>query len=353
MLMELDYLVFIGRFEPFHNGHAAVARHALTRAGKVIFLVGSADTPRTTRNPWTVAERTVMIQAALGDEQARRLIICPLRDHLYNESLWIAGVQRTVAEAIRKDGGDPAGARIGLIGMDKDASSYYLKEFPQWPLVDVRHTEALSATELRRYLFEAGDNDRHGALLLLRGNVPEPVFDMLEAFRRNAPAYKELAVEYQFIQQYKEAWKQAPYPPTFVTTDAVVVHSGHLLLVRRRAAPGKGLWALPGGFVGQEETILDAAIRELREETRLKLPTPVLKGSLKGRNVFDHPDRSQRGRTITHAFHFDFPAGELPDVRGGDDADKARWILVSEALDMGPRLYEDHLHIIEFFLGRG
>ena len=44
--VDFDYLVFIGRFEPFHNGHAAVARHALGRARKVIFLIGSADTPR-------------------------------------------------------------------------------------------------------------------------------------------------------------------------------------------------------------------------------------------------------------------------------------------------------------------
>ena len=87
--MDYDYLVFIGRFEPFHNGHAAVARYALSRARKVIFLVGSADTPRTIRNPWTVAERAVMIQSALGDA-GDRLIIRPLRDHLYNESLWIA-----------------------------------------------------------------------------------------------------------------------------------------------------------------------------------------------------------------------------------------------------------------------
>ncbi len=350
--MEYDYLVFIGRFEPFHNGHAAVARHALGKAGKLVFLVGSADTPRTIRNPWTVAERAVMIQAAL-DGDADRLLIRPLRDHLYNEAQSIAGVQRTVAEAVRSDGGDAAQARIGLVGMDKDASSYYLREFPQWPLVDVQHTETLSATELRRYLFEAGDIDFHGALLMLRGNVPAPVYEMLEAFRRNSPAYAQLVAEYRFIQQYRAAWKDAPYPPTFVTTDAVVVHSGHVLLVRRRAEPGKGLWALPGGFVGQDEGLLDACLRELREETRLRIPLPVLKGSLKGRHVFDHPERSQRGRTITHAFHFDFPAGELPEVRGGDDADKARWIPVSEALEMGPKLYEDHLHILEFFLGRG
>ena len=51
--MEFDYLVFIGRFEPFHNGHAAVARTALARARKIIFLVGSADTPRTTITEFT------------------------------------------------------------------------------------------------------------------------------------------------------------------------------------------------------------------------------------------------------------------------------------------------------------
>jgi len=349
--MDYDYLVFIGRFEPFHNGHAAVARYALSRAQKVIFLVGSADTPRTIKNPWTVAERAVMIQSALPDA-AERLLIRPLRDHLYNESLWIAAVQRTVAEAIRADGGG-ADAKVGLVGKDKDASSYYLQEFPQWDLVDVRHTETLSATELRRYLFEANQLNSHGGLMMIRANVPGPVFDMLEAFRKNSPAFKQLVAEHQFIDTYRAAWADAPYPPTFVTTDAVVVHSGHVLLVRRRAEPGKGLWALPGGFVAQQEGLLESCLRELREETRLKIPVPVLKGSIKGQQVFDHPDRSLRGRTLTHAFHFDFPAGELPDVRGGDDADKARWVPVSEALEMSPQLFEDHLHILEFFLGRG
>lgn len=350
--MDFDYLVFIGRFEPFHNGHAAVARHALGRARKLIFLIGSADTPRTIKNPWTVAERAVMIQSALP-EHADRLILRPLRDHLYNESQWIAAVQRTVAEAVKTDGGDDRMPRIGLIGQDKDASSYYLREFPQWPLVEVRRTETLSATELRRYLFEANRLDSHGGLMLIRANVPAPVFDMLDAFRKNSPAFAQLVAEYRFIEKYRAAWADAPYPPTFVTTDAVVVHSGHVLLVRRRAEPGKGLWALPGGFVGQDETVAEACLRELREETRLRLPMPVLRGSLRNQHVFDHPERSLRGRTITHAFHFDFPSGELPEVRGGDDADKARWIPVSEALEMGPQLFEDHLHILEFFLGRG
>ena len=349
--MDYDYLVFIGRFEPFHNGHLAVARYALSRASKVIFLIGSADTPRTIKNPWSVAERAVMIQSALNDV-TDRLIIRPLHDHLYNESHWIADVQRSVADSLKSDGGKPD-ARIALIGKDKDASSYYLQEFPQWDLVDVKHTETMSATELRRYLYEANQVDSHGGRMMIRANVPGPVFDMLEAFRKNSPTFKQLVAEYHFIETYRAAWADAPYPPTFVTVDAVVVHSGHVLLVRRRAEPGRGLWALPGGFVDQEETVEQSCLRELREETRLKIPAPVLRGSIKGVHVFDHPERSLRGRTITHAFHFDFPAGDLPDVRGGDDADKARWIAVSEALDMGPQLFEDHLHILEFFLGRG
>ena len=349
--MDFDYLVFIGRFEPFHNGHAAAARHALQLARKLILLVGSADTPRTIRNPWSVAERSVMIQSALEDVTGR-LILRPLRDHLYNEAHWIAAVQREVIAAIRDDG-DPAEARIGVVGQDKDATSYYLHEFPQWPLLDVIRTETLSATELRRYLFEAADESGKGALRMLQANVPPPVFEMLEAFRKASPAYHQLVSEYRFIQEYRAGWANAPYPPTFVTTDAVVVHSGHVLLVRRRSEPGKGLWALPGGFVREHQTLVENALRELREETRLRIPVPVLKGSIKDTHVFDHPDRSLRGRTITHAFHFDFPAGELPSVRGGDDAEKARWFPISEALEMGPQLFEDHLHILEFFLGRG
>lgn len=347
--MDFDYLVFIGRFEPFHNGHAFVARHALTRACKLIVLVGSAQTPRTLRNPWSASERSVMIRAAL-DDVGDRLILSSIRDHLYNEAQWIAGVQRAVADAMIADGA-PSSARVGLVGQDKDASSYYLAEFPQWPLVDVRRSETLSATDLRRYLFSA--DALPGAMRMLQANLPQPVYEMLDAFRGTSPAYTQLVAEYRFIENYRAGWAKAPYPATFVTTDAVVVHSGHLLLVRRRAEPGKGLWALPGGFVQAGESILEGCLRELREETRLKLPLPVLRGSIKGNRVFDHPERSMRGRTITHAFHFDFPSGELPIVKGGDDADKARWFPLSDALDMGTQLFEDHLHIIEFFVGRG
>jgi len=181
--------------------------------------------------------------------------------------------------------------------------------------------------------------------------VPSPVFAMLKGFR-DGPQFAQLVREHQFIRNYRKQWSVAPYAPTFVTVDAVVIHSGHALLIRRGGEPGKGLWALPGGFVEQSEMLEAAVLRELREETQLDVPAAVLRGALKSKEVFDHPERSSRGRTITHAFHFEFPSGDLPRIAGDDDADLARWVPLGEALEMEEQFYEDHFHILERFLGR-
>jgi bifunctional NMN adenylyltransferase/nudix hydrolase len=341
---QFDYLVFIGRFEPFHSGHYGVVERALKLAKQVIILIGSANKPRTIRNPWTIAEREVMIRAAF-DKDSNRLVIRPLRDHLYNDALWIKDVQKSVADIV----GSANDKKVGLIGYNKDHSSYYLEMFPQWQFVSAMNLAGISASDLRDYLF-SGVGDV-GKDLLIKAGVPEPVFAMLTGFR-DGPHFLQLVREYQFIKDYKKKWSVAPYEPTFVTVDAVIVHSGHVLLIRRRAEPGKGLWAFPGGFVDPGETLQTAVIRELREETKLKLPAPVLKGSLKAREVFDHPDRSQRGRTLTHAFFFEFPLGELPAVKAGDDAMHAQWIPISQAMDMEEHFFEDHFHILEHFIGR-
>ena len=139
------------------------------------------------------------------------------------------------------------------------------------------------------------------------------------------------------------------YPPTFVTTDAVVVQSGHILLIQRKAAPGKGLWALPGGFLNPRELIVDGILRELHEETKLKVPKPVLRGSITKREVFDDPGRSERGRIITHAALIQLPPGELPSVKGSDDARKAKWMPIADLRE--DVMFEDHYHIINHMLG--
>jgi len=119
------------------------------------------------------------------------------------------------------------------------------------------------------------------------------------------------------------------------------------------------LWALPGGFLEGSERLLSAAIRELREETRLACITAELRAAFRGVAVFDHPQRSQRGRTITHAHYFALKASSAsntgqattpPHVEGADDAQAARWFPLSQLPSMLEQLAEDHFQIIDHFL---
>ena len=141
------------------------------------------------------------------------------------------------------------------------------------------------------------------------------------------------------------------YPPIFSTADAIVICSGHVLMIKRRAEPGRGLWALPGGYVNAQtdKTVEAAMLRELREETMIKVPAPVLKGSIVRSKVFDAIDRSPRGRIITHAFHIELPDGELPKVKGNDDALRAKWIPIAEV--RSEEVFEDHFEILSWAIG--
>lgn len=327
-----DYLVFIGRFQPFHLGHQAVIAEALRQSRDVIVLVGSAGVPRSTRNAFDFAERAHMIKNSFAAPDAARIHCVALHDRLYNDTRWVQQVQQAVASVVSMPH-----AKIGLIGHNKDQSSYYLALFPHWKSVSVANYHGISATPIRdSYLLGAMPRPEL---------VPDATMQFLQDFQHTS-MYVELQKEAEFIDAYKKQWEQSPYPPTFVTVDAVVVQAGHVLLVERQAMPGQGLWALPGGFIGQTETLLDACVRELREETRLKVPDPVLRGSMRAQRTFDDPYRSARGRTITQAFYFELrndPSG-LPKVKGGDDAKRAFWVPLAELSEQ--QLFEDHYAII-------
>jgi 8-oxo-dGTP diphosphatase len=107
-----------------------------------------------------------------------------------------------------------------------------------------------------------------------------------------------------------------------------------VLLVERRNDPFAGSWALPGGFVEAGERVVDAASRELTEETAVEADTLELLG------VYDTPGRDPRGPTVSVVYLLR-TVGEL-DARGGDDARAARWF----ALDSLPALAFDHATVI-------
>lgn len=351
MNKEFDLLIFIGRFQPFHLEHKRVVELALKKARFVLVLIGSAGKARTIRNPFTFDERHRMISESFSGDDASRLIIKPIYDKIYNDDAWIKQVQtvvNTVAlDVINSDGFHTAGivdGNIGLIGMAKDHTSYYLKMFPQFASVDVPPEHVMHATEIR----EAFLNDAL-PIGISEQVLPASVIKFLDIFSDTAE-FIALQDELHFVRKYKKQWDISPYPPTFVTTDALVVCSGHILLITRKAEPGKGLLALPGGFLNQNEKIVAGTIRELKEETKIKVPEAVLRGSIARTDVFDDPNRSSRGRTITHCSLIQLPnATKLPKVKGSDDALTAGWYKLSE-LDAS-MFFEDHWDIIEYQIG--
>lgn len=338
MTKKYDAIVFIGRFQPFHNAHLSIIQSAAELAEKVIVVVGSANQPRTFKNPFSFDERENLIQDTLMGLETE-LIIESNYDTIYNDDSWAVRVQNIVNNHTNED------SKIGIIGHKKDESSFYLDMFPQWELIEVDLIEELSASQIRQLYFKEDFNPN-----FIKGVVPSNVLEYLLDFAKT-DEYEQILREIEFVEKYKSQYASFPYPPTFVTVDAVVVQSGHILMIRRRAEPGKGLLALPGGFLDalSDKTLEDAMIRELREETCLKVPTPVLRGNIVETKVFDAIQRSTRGRTITHAFHIKLPNGELPKVKRGSDAASAKWIPISKVNPS--ECYEDHYEIINYFTG--
>jgi len=352
---EFDLLVFIGRFQPFHVEHKRVIDTALAKAKNVLVLIGSSGKARTIRNPFTFDERADMIRDSfdfMSGEQ-NRIIIKPLYDKTYNDAAWVKQVQDVVKETaldvINGGGFRAAGlsdAKVGLIGASKDNTSYYLKLFPQWDSVNVPLEREMHATVIREHFLD-GSFERH---LVDTTLVPHSVSKFLFDVFIHTEAYTQLRRELEHVRNYKKAWEVAPYPVKHMTVDAVVEQSGHVLLVKRKAEPGKGLWAIPGGHLEMDETTVKGAIRELYEETKIKVPKSVLRGSIVAKELFDDPHRSTIGRVITHAFHFKLADDVvLPKVKGADDAEKAKWVPISELREED--FFDDHYFIIAYFLG--
>ena len=345
-----DFGVFIGRFQPLHIGHEHVVRQALLSVKHLIVLVGSANVARDPRNPFTFEERKAMFRSSFAYEMAEeRLIVEPLSDHLYSDTAWVTEVQRRV-NAIVAEIGNAHGHRnqsladfsIALAGYGKDASSYYLTLFPEWSNIQIdSQYGTFSSSDIRKRYFQRIP-EVPGSILSSGVNA------WLESFKMGA-VFRTLLEESEYLAAYPAKWGKGP----FITADAVVVQSGHILLVERGQMPGKGLLALPGGFVDPAERIRDAAIRELREETSIadakgSIPPAMLASFIEDSRtrIFDAPTRSLRGRIVTHAFLFRLPERrKLFTVKGGDDAAHARWYRLG---DLSPEMFfEDHWSIIE------
>jgi bifunctional NMN adenylyltransferase/nudix hydrolase len=339
-----DLAVYVGRFQPFHSGHLALLKHALELAPQVVMVIGSAFQARTPKNPFSWQERAEMVRLALTTEERSRVQFLPVRDY-YNEARWVEAV-RSGVETL---GGDNTQS-VALVGHYKDATSEYLRSFSSWTVVSVDRIPGADGTHLRDALFAGGADAIEPTLSALTDQAPATTLAFLRAWVQ-LPFFSELAEEWRMLRHDKAEWASAPYPPVFVTVDAVVRCAGHVLLIQRGRAPGRGLLAVPGGFIEQRETAYQSCLRELEEETHLSLLGLTMRSSLVEAAVFDHPDRSLRGRTITHAHYFDLGERELPEVRADDDAQAVEWMQISRLPALEDRFLDDHFHMLDHFLG--
>jgi len=133
------------------------------------------------------------------------------------------------------------------------------------------------------------------------------------------------------------------YPRPMVTVDAVVFRKNEnnkeVLLIQRKNFPFEGMWALPGGFVDMDETVENAVVRELEEETSLQF------SDLKQLHTFSTIGRDPRGRNISVMF-YGVTEMNNSSIKAGDDAGDARWF----AVDQLPDLAFDHNEAIEMAL---
>lgn len=323
--------IYIGRFQPFHMGHASIICQMVQEGcDHLIILVGSAKNSRTPKNPWTDAERSIIIKTYIQEEFGGRrerpgCSVIGIPDFL-RDSDWEEHVQTIVNNLTYQND------KIILYGYDKDLSTAYLRKFPNFEYRSAILKTNINATEIRNWYFDERGHKRP--------DLPVQTLEFLETFEKT-PQYVQLKKEHEFLKQYQKQFEGLKYPPTFVTVDAVIFNQqGKVCLIRRKEMPGQNQYALPGGFVDPNMSLLHSVIQATKDKTGITLnPDQTFKST-----VFDQPGRSLRGRTITHAFLFKLPTDSQFDTS------RCHWLNVNQLFLYEEEMFEDHKLIIQSML---
>lgn len=313
---KLNLGVLIMRTQPLHDGHRHLIEAARKNCDHLMIIIGSANSPRTIKNPFTYRERETAILEFLVGNGITNTYVFPLNDYKYSDAQWLSDVASIINENNKNNKFD-----VTVFGHDKEGN-HYLKWFPQYTYHNVDAEYKFSATDIRNGWFEL---------------TPEIFVDTV-------------VEDYKYFKKEKELFNFYPFPETlnFNCADVVLECAGHILLIQRGHAPGRGTWALVGGFKNANETFVDCAIRELYEETNVRVPEKVLRGSIVSTKIFDAPDRGMGLSRVTMAVHIKIELnadGTLPRVKGSDDAFVAEWFPVETIMNT-MELFDDHSGII-------
>lgn len=300
--------IVIGRFQGFHKGHMHLLNAARASCDKLVVLLGSCNRAPSIKNPFTAFERIETIKRNVPMTVWR---FEELNDYAYNDEKWKEQVNAILS--YYKLQGD-----VVLFGHNKEGNDY-LEWFPDIEYQEIEAVNNSNGTEVREQLFEMRDK-----------------------------RVEHLQDDWDYFKAEKEKFASYPYPETlnFCCADAVVECMGHVLLIKRKNSPGKGLWALPGGFKNNSETYLDCAIRELIEETGIKVFQEDMYDNVVQSKMFDSPKRGGGIPRNTTAVHINLNCTTLPEIVAQDDASDVQWVALDKIGKGEFKLHDDHQDII-------
>lgn len=353
------YGCLIGKFSPPHKGHIHLIVEALKQTKYLIILIGSHNRTLDYDIPWTSDERIEMIKSSLTEEQRNRIYFQTIEDRIYSDAEWKTMAQEKIDAILLQYSKYRLNAfdknrqvNMAIFGYNKDETSFYLTAFPNLKFVELSKYSfddedvPLNATDIRKAFYE-GYRGR------IKDWMPDGTYQWLKDNWFDTEREQYMQDWYKFDLEYEKPYLNYPYAVNFYTADVVLCHRSCFLLVRRNGYPFKDALAFPGGHINANENAYEAAIRELREETQIKISDSKLNSSFKVQKLFDAPNRSKRcrvttkkGRTVTvaHLFVLD-DNWERPHVESADDAADVVWVSFADFKNMRNQLMEDHCDI--------
>jgi bifunctional NMN adenylyltransferase/nudix hydrolase len=366
--------VVVGRFRPVHNGHMDQLIMPAYHAGDVLLvLIGSANLARSHKNPLSYEEAKFLLKQNI-DERAPfaygipgRVIFAKLED-TYDDASWydlLIQVVLAYTHSLRATYGEAI--ETTLYGVDKDESTYYfngLKNHPMGLPFDLhlfpvdKNAKHFSSTHVREAAYTNPEDLRN---MRDDGLISKSTYNFMSEFMKSETGAR-MAAEYHYCLNAKAIVEQAKavttYPYNSVAVDAILEMNGKVLLVKRGKDVGRDTYAIPGGFLNEDETALQGALREAREETAISIDPSWLQEV----TVADNPSRSLRGRVLSIVHHFEVPnttslKGDiiinLTNPHAGDDAKEAVWVDIDDIVIHNKyygMFHEDHEIILKRIL---
>lgn len=334
------------------HAHFHLIEEAHKTADNVLVLLGSANRSRDTRNPWTTEERETFFRAGLQDAVLFNTVFKPLNDFLYMDDEWEGEVEKIMRGVYRRCTPSKFSYNdIVLVTCRKDMeTSGYIDLFDKWPKHEIEPltlgNRQLNASDFRFSFF------KHPSRSCSQFMRPEVIKAIDEWKQENPDIFAEISARYDHIARAKMPYLDLPFGIKFMTSDALVMCNGHVLLCKRRQDQyGGGQWAMPGGYIEMYEAVKDGIFRELKEETSVDVPPRALRQGFRGYRKFELAGRDERGDFTTFCGVFTLEAntnGSLPKITPQrEEIDEVRWIPLAALDAYAKNMFLDHAFIVE------